>query len=147
MNNDNSPFSIELLIWYHCRCEQHPKHDIPLVIEETKRFLVLGAIRFSEREDPPNLYETTPLGAAWVKAICRTPLPKTAFIDEQGNVLSANNDRSSKGSNISCGTTRWHPCFDGAWRNDNGEVMSDTEMRSRQAAAEIGWDRITSIRP
>lgn len=84
------PFNVDILMWYHSRCEPHPRIDIPAVISFTNELLRLGIIepcKMATDVDGTNIYQTTPIGSAWVKAICNVPMPKTAFVDEQGRVI------------------------------------------------------------
>lgn len=61
--------------------------DAPAVREITEEFLRLGVICFDNNNHGAIAYTTTDLGKAWVQALCNVPIPRTAFIDEQGRVL------------------------------------------------------------
>lgn len=39
------------------------------------------------------IYKTTDLGDAWVQALCNTPPPRKAFVDEQGRILIQEQDK------------------------------------------------------
>ena len=81
-----SPSNIEILLHCHVRVEPHPRLEAPAVRDAILAFLKIGAIA----PDPEcqDLYHTTPLGKAWVEALCRVPPPWIAFIDQQGKLLN-----------------------------------------------------------
>lgn len=78
------PANIEVLMHYHCTPDTHPKAHLDYVTEITDHLLKAGAI---ESDQSIKSYRTTELGAAWVKLLCNTPIPTTAFVDQQGNVI------------------------------------------------------------
>lgn len=47
-------------------------------------FLHIGAIEPDVEND---CYRTTPMGKAWVQALCNVRPPRPAFVDEHDNVL------------------------------------------------------------
>jgi hypothetical protein len=86
MNTIYSPSNIELLIWCHVRFEPHPRMEAPGVAETLKEFLDMGVIRTTPE---PNVFTTTPLGAAWVESLCNTPPPRLAYIDQLGKIIKS----------------------------------------------------------
>ena len=82
-----SPHRIEVLMWYHCRCVEHDRIGIPLVKETIMELIDLGALEASDENGSG--YRTTPLGRAWVNAICATRLPAVAFVDEMGRIIES----------------------------------------------------------
>ena len=92
-----SPSDIEVLIHCHCRPCPHPRRDAPAIFDAIRRFLYLGAIEHSpendcepdppDHEEPGWAYRTTPLGAAWINAMCSVPPPRKVFVDEQDRVV------------------------------------------------------------
>ena len=58
------------------------------VQEAIQMFLSYGAIEKEDTKQGDNqMYKTTPLGNAWMDALCRVPRPKSAYLDEMGRVL------------------------------------------------------------
>lgn len=81
-----SPNNIEVLLHYFLDPAAHPRIEAPAVRDATNMLLREGCI---ERwpEGAIARYRTTPLGAAWVKALCNAELPRAVYIDAQGNIL------------------------------------------------------------
>lgn len=95
MNTLGSPANIKILL--HCHCDPRPLSEIlpldysrnprdPMRIPGVEELVRLGAIEANEHN--PALFITTDLGRAWVKALCDTPIPRAAFIDALGNVIT-----------------------------------------------------------
>lgn len=78
-----SPARIRILLHCHTIPDPLPNWDAPVVQETLSEFKDAGVIE----QTTHNCYVTTPLGKAWVNAICRVEIPRPAFIDEQGRVL------------------------------------------------------------
>ena len=80
-----SPLEVDILM--HCctrRCP-FPNSDNAVVASQIRDFLNLGAIcPVAGQQD---VYCTTPLGDAWVKAICAVPPPRQVFVDELGRII------------------------------------------------------------
>lgn len=89
MNSINTPYRIELLL--HCHTSRAKfRHTGTAVYEDAIRdFIERGVIIPSGMEDGFAIYATTPLGKAWVEAICNVPIPTVRFVDEQGRVLQS----------------------------------------------------------
>lgn len=81
----NCPANIHILLHYHVSCE--PLRQAPVTDECTQMLLEVGAIRPDVNQINASGYTTTPLGAAWVQALCNVPMPTLAYLDEQGRVL------------------------------------------------------------
>jgi len=84
MDRIYSPNNIEVLLHCHTRPQPHPRLDAGAVRDAIGEFLRLGAI---EPDEEANCWRTTPLGKAWVQALCNVPPPRTAFVDEHGNLI------------------------------------------------------------
>lgn len=80
-----TPLNLKVLLHCYVSPEPNPQHDNAVVQESLQHFVNLGAI--APVKELSNIYGTTPLGAAWVKAILATPLPVQAFIDSHGRVI------------------------------------------------------------
>lgn len=79
-----SPNNIEVLLHCHTCPSPHPRLEAGAVKDAITGFLHVGAIE----PDPENdCYRTTPMGKAWVQALCNVRPPRAAFVDEHGNVL------------------------------------------------------------
>lgn len=87
MNIIDNPFRIKLLLHFHCSYEQCPLRSSPVYQEEVDSLVKEGAIYEIHRLDCVPQYRTTPLGAAWVQALCSVPSPRMAFVDQLGNIL------------------------------------------------------------
>lgn len=79
-----SPNNIEVLLHCHTRPGPHPRLDAGAVQSALAKFKQLGAIESDGTKDG---YRTTPMGKAWVQALCNVPPPQAAFVDQHGNVL------------------------------------------------------------
>lgn len=78
-----SPNTIEVLLHCHVSPEAHPRAGAPAVDDALSLLFSSGAIEYAGSK----VWKTTRLGAAWVRALGKVPVPTTAFIDEQGRVL------------------------------------------------------------
>ncbi len=87
MKKLGSPHVIKVLL--HCYISPEPlEHgDMPLYQDTLIDLMQAGAIE--QREAGKRVYNATPLGEAWVIALCNVPPPKMAFIDEVGRVISS----------------------------------------------------------
>ena len=77
-----SPSNIEFLLHCYCKPEPHPRFDCEAIQECFKEFIDMGVIK----QDGDH-YVTTPLGNAWVYALCKVKCPTPAFIDEHGRIV------------------------------------------------------------
>ena len=94
-----TPNDIEVLLHCHTSPEPHPRLHAPAVREAIEMWLALGYVKPRKIEGmcivdlaptekhSPEIYGTTPFGAAMVKAICKIELPKQVFVDSNGNIL------------------------------------------------------------
>lgn len=82
-----SPNNIDVLLHCHASVGPHPRIEARAVQEAIDALMMVGAIAPDMRM--PQCYTTTPLGHAWVQALCNVPRPKVAFIDEMGRVLES----------------------------------------------------------
>jgi hypothetical protein len=78
-----SPNNIDVLLHCHTCPRPHERFNAPAVQDAIRDLLNAGAIE----PDGDERFSTTPLGRAWVQALCSVPPPRTAFIDEQGRVI------------------------------------------------------------
>ena len=84
-----TPSDIEVLLHCYYSPTPHPRRQAPAIAESLNSFLDLGAIQPSTRPGTPDgTFSTTPLGSAWVKALCAVPPPKRVFLDEQGRIIT-----------------------------------------------------------
>jgi hypothetical protein len=81
-----TPNAIEVLIHCHCCPEPHPRIDAPAVRDALQCLQECGAITTHKE---PGRWMTTALGAAWLHALCRVPIPTTRkfFVDADGGLL------------------------------------------------------------
>lgn len=86
MNTIFSPYNISVLIHFNCFPLPLPTSDSLLSKEAIEEFLNIGAIE-PDPEAGLGRYRTTPLGKAWVRALCNTPPPVSVFVDEHGRIL------------------------------------------------------------
>jgi hypothetical protein len=77
-----SPNDIDILIHYHCSSKLHEWHDMPAVQESTEMFVNDGILQWDN-----DTYRTTEMGRAWLKMIIKTPYPRQAWVDEEGNEI------------------------------------------------------------
>lgn len=81
-----SPSNIEILLHCHTSPIPHPRVSAPAVREGLLELQKAGVIE-PEGDSNHYVYRTTSLGAAWVKLLCTTPIPKVAYVDEQDRVI------------------------------------------------------------
>lgn len=85
------PANIEFLLWCHTRCERH--WSVALGMKEAgetwkraiDKLVSCGAIEPDKENDL--MWRTTPLGCAWVSALCNVKIPRTVFVDEQDRIV------------------------------------------------------------
>ena len=79
-----SPNEIEVLIHCHCTPGPHPRHQAPAVKEALSKLHDCGAIEWHDEG-----WRTTALGAAWLCALQRVPLPRQqmVYVDSDGQSL------------------------------------------------------------
>jgi len=91
MNKPNpvltSPAMVKTLIHYQCAMTELENKDSAAAIEITSYLLSVGAIEPETLSISQSPYRTTPLGKAWLKTICQTPIPQVAYIDVHGKVI------------------------------------------------------------
>ena len=80
-----TPLHIELMIHYHCSCAPIINADAPAVIEYTRHLLDDGLIISDEVR--ASGYTSTTKGEAFVSLLCRTPIPRMAFVDPEGREI------------------------------------------------------------
>lgn len=73
-----TPVEVEVLLHCFYRPEPPPSAT-PAYRAAVGKLLGMSVIVSRE-----GAYECTPLGDAWVKAICKTPAPKQVFVDASG---------------------------------------------------------------
>ena len=79
-----TPNAIEVLIHCHCCPEPHPRIEAPAVQEALQYLRECGAIKPGS---PDGAWTTTALGAAWLRALERVPLPRCVYVDADGEIL------------------------------------------------------------
>jgi hypothetical protein len=80
-----SPCFVECLLRCYWSPLAHPKLEAPATQDAIAYFLKMGAIKPDGRKE--DVWRTTPLGKAWVDAICNTEIPSPAFCDAQGDAI------------------------------------------------------------
>ena len=80
-----SPNNIEVLLHCYTSPSPHPRAHAPSVKDALKAFENCGVIEPGEEE---GVFVTRPLGNAWVRALCLTAIPRSAFIDENGKLIA-----------------------------------------------------------
>lgn len=89
MNTLATPSNIEVLLWCHTRPQPHPRLDAPAVRDAVQEFLKIGAVEATPLSGGGEFgaFRTTPLGRAWVAALCQVQRPRVGFIDENGKAI------------------------------------------------------------
>jgi len=90
MKTIGCPAHIEFLLWVHCNPEPFPREDAPVYKDLIPQLIRSGVIQRQHAGDDCPLegrWTTTPLGRAWVKALCNVPMPNAAYLDEMGKAL------------------------------------------------------------
>jgi len=82
MKTIETPNNIDVLIHYHCSPEPHPRVDAPAIVGAIEDLTSVGALEVREGK-----LRTTKMGEAWLKALCKVPPPRQAWVDAHGNVL------------------------------------------------------------
>lgn len=86
-----SPANIRLLLDCFLTIDGFEPNDSPHNKDMVKLWLSEGIIERHEPFDATPLtaphYRATPLGKAWIQALCNVAAPRQAFIDAQGNIL------------------------------------------------------------
>jgi hypothetical protein len=80
----NTPYTINLLLHFYCRPEPHESENGELFQETADRLQEAGVVNW---DDSIKSYRTTRLGDAWVKLLCNTPMPRAAFLDQNGKEI------------------------------------------------------------
>lgn len=81
-----SPSDLEVLLHYHRTSMPHPRWDAPAVIGAIDGFLKDGII-VENQENRIKTYTITDKGKAWLTMILKTPMPLTAWVDENNKVV------------------------------------------------------------
>lgn len=99
MNTLRTPSNLELLLHCHTTPTPHPRLHAPAIQEGIATLLRLGVIEPIIIRDSlvyplpegevfdPKIYHTTPLGEAWVRLLCNTPIPKQIFTTQDGRPI------------------------------------------------------------
>ncbi len=82
-----TPNNIEVLLHFYTTSAPHPRRDAQAVINATQLLLEFKCIEPSPGPSERNCYRTTPLGAAWVRALCNVEMPTVTYVDSAGNIL------------------------------------------------------------
>jgi len=80
----DNPYTIELLLHFYAYPERHETYQSKLFVEVSAK---LAEAKVVEWDDSIKSYRTTPLGDAWVKLLCNTPMPRLAFLDQNGKEI------------------------------------------------------------
>jgi len=71
---------IEVLLHCHISNNVHPRISASAVSGAIEYFLKLKVIRPTTQL---NVYNTTERGEAWIKVLCKTPIPRIAYLDSR----------------------------------------------------------------
>lgn len=85
MTSIYSPHNIQILLWCHISSEPYSNMDTPAAEQSFKELEACGAIA---KTPVANVWATTPLGKAWVQALCNVPPPTLIYVDEMGQPLN-----------------------------------------------------------
>ena len=80
-----TPYELTVLIHHYISPGLFPQHDTDLYKDTTTRFVHDGL--FSVCSQQTNGFIVTDLGKAWLHSILKTPVPKLAYVDVDGNVI------------------------------------------------------------
>lgn len=87
-----TPNNIDVLLHYFRGSnEPHPRLEAPAVQEALDLFVQCGALERVNGSENYGIYRVTPMGKAWVSALCLTEIPQRAFVDAHGRVLDGEN--------------------------------------------------------
>lgn len=82
-----SPLAIQILL-NACVCAGPVKNYMaPAVREEVQRLIDLGAIERTPNSGDESWVQGMELGKAWLAALCSTPVPRVAYLDEVGREI------------------------------------------------------------
>lgn len=87
MTTIETPYRIKLLIHFAGSPERSPYWGTKAYNDEVDSLLKDGAIKAYNEPGYNGDYCATPLGQAWVQALCNVQIPKMVFVDQLGNVL------------------------------------------------------------
>lgn len=76
-----TPNDIDVLLHYHCCCDEHERIHAPAVAEAINGFVQDGILRpRQQRSEHGSSYETTERGVALVELLCRTEYPVQVWV-------------------------------------------------------------------
>lgn len=82
-----TPVEIEVLLHYHCRCEEHPNIKAPAFQRAATRLVARSILEIEPHPEDNTAPGTTPpswrtaeRGKALVEALCRVPFPEKKWI-------------------------------------------------------------------
>lgn len=81
-----TPLHIKLLLHYHCNCDPWPQSDAPAVSDYTQALVYFELVQ--PDSESGSGYITTERGKAHIKSLLTTPLPRQAWVNESGRVIS-----------------------------------------------------------
>jgi hypothetical protein len=83
-----SPLQIKILLHHHCTpAPFEPRTQV--YWDAVNQFKADGVLKGDEERDEGTdlSFCTTNLGSAWVSAICNTPMPRIAYLDQNGKEI------------------------------------------------------------
>lgn len=84
-----TPLHIELMIHYRCSAARFARPEAPAVIDYTQELIAHGLVEpVLEPRQYPHDYRATEKGEAFLEMICRTPLPRLAWVTPAGDVVT-----------------------------------------------------------
>jgi len=75
------PLDVEVIMHAWCIADKHPRMDARAVKDAFEYWVAFGVLK----PGPAGIYMVTDLGAAYVKLILSTPVPKILYIDPRTN--------------------------------------------------------------
>jgi hypothetical protein len=84
-----TPITLNVLVHACTSTLPHPNRGMPAVEETIRSLICLGAIGMAQQ---PNCIQATPMGQAWLKALCAVPPPRRAWVGLNGAIYSVEED-------------------------------------------------------
>ncbi len=79
-----TPLHIELMVHYATSYAQFERHTAPTVCDYTEHLVNLGLVESASGESHERTWRATDRGVAFLEMICKTPLPRLAWVTPTG---------------------------------------------------------------
>lgn len=83
------------MIHYRCSCDRFERAQAPAVIDYTMELEKLGLVEKVFGPDATRDFKATEKGEAFLEMVCRTPLPRLAWINDKDQVVSFSDHRNT----------------------------------------------------